>query len=296
MANITIDSLAENPVPIEDVEVFGSDMVSMSNDDTLNKKDEHKLLSEAREQLKEAMDLDSKNRISALDDLRFIYVEGAQWPAALMAERLSEGRPCIEVNKMPVFIDQVVGDQRQNRPSIKIVPVDSRGDPEIARILGGWIKHVMQISQADIAIDHAFEHAVACGYGAMRVITKYSDDSSFEQEAYIEKIDNALAVFWGKHSKYDCSDAQYCFIISDINRDEYKNKYNHDPIAFSQADSQFVNNGWVSQKTVRVAEYFVKEPTKKTIYSLEDGRTVDTLAEGDVPVKTRIVDGYKVKW
>ena len=282
------DNTEPNPPVLIEASVEGID--EESNDK------ERKLLAEARERLADAIERDSENRRAALDDLQFVYVEDAQWPPELRAERISEGRPCITVNKMPIFIDQVVGDQRQNRPSIKVVPVDSKSDTKIANILSGWIKHVFQVSQADVAIDHSFEHAVACGYGAMRVVTKYSDDSSFEQEAYIEKIDDALSVFWGKHSQYDCSDAQYCFIISDIDREEYKAKYNHDIVPFSQADTQLVSGGWITKNTVRVAEYFVKEPVQKTIYSLADGRTVDTLLEGDMPVNLRKVESYKIKW
>jgi len=256
---------------------------------------EQKILMEARDQLKKAMEDDDENRKLALEDLQFIGIEGAQWPAAIRAEREADGRPCITVNTFPTFIDQVVGDQRMNRPSIKVIPVDDKADVAIAQILGGWIKHVQQVSKSDTAIDHGFEHAVACGYGAMRVVTEFVSDDSFDQDARIQKIDNALAVFWGKHSEYDCSDARYCFIITDMDKEEFKKTYGHDPMPFNQADSQFIE-GWRTADTVRVAEYFVKEPFVKTIYELDDGRIIEKLGKGDVVVKKRKVDAYKIKW
>lgn len=254
-----------------------------------------KILKEARERLKKCMDDDSENRRLAREDLEFVAVAGAQWPADVKALRLGSQRPCLEINKMPVYIDQVVGDQRMNRPSIKVVPVDSRGDRKIAEIFGGWIKHVQAISKSDIAVDHAFEHAVTCGYGAFRVITKYVSDDSFDQEAYIQKIDNALAVFWGKHSEYDCSDAMYCFLVFDMDRDEFKDKYNEDPMPFNTADSQYVE-GWATQHTVRLCEYFVKEPTTKIIYLLQSGEIVEVLPDGTTPVRKRTVNTYKIMW
>jgi len=256
---------------------------------------EDKILAEARDRLRKAMEDDDENRKLALEDLQFIGIEGAQWPASIRAEREADGRPCITVNTFPTFIDQVVGDQRMNRPSIKVIPVDDKADVAIAQILGGWIKHVQQVSQADTAIDHGFEHAVACGYGAMRVVTEYVSDDSFDQDARIKKIDNALAVFWGKHSEYDCSDALYCFIITDMDKDEFKETHGHDSMPFNQADSQFIE-GWCTDKTVRVAEYFVKEPVVKTIYQLADDRIVEKLEKGDVVVKKRKVNAYKIKW
>jgi hypothetical protein len=196
---------------------------------------------------------------------------------------------------MPAFVDQVVGEQRQNRPEIKVLPVDDKGDKNRAAILGGWIRNVMNVSSGSVAIDHAFEHSVVCAYGAFRVVTHYTDDDSFEQDVSVDKIDNALSVWWGPHTRYDCSDAQYVFIITDMPREEYKDKYGDDAMPFNTADSQYVE-GWCTKDTVRIAEYFVKEPVKKTIYLLSDGRVVDQLSEGDTEVQSRIVNGYKIMW
>ena len=254
-----------------------------------------KILDEIQDRLKKAIDEDDENRKMAYEDLEFVGVEGAQWPGDIKAQRIADGRPCLTINKMSAFIDQVVGDQRMNRPSIKVVPVDSRGDVQVARILGGWIKHVQEISKADIAIDHGFEHAVACGYGALRVVTKYVNDTSFDQEAYIEKVDNALAIYWGKHLEYDCSDSPYCLIPTDMDRDEYKEKYNEEPMEFNVDSSQYIE-GWCKKDTVRLAEYFKKQTEEKTIYLLDDDRVVFELEEGDTYVQKRKTTAYSIMW
>jgi hypothetical protein len=265
----------------------------MAKSDEENETRHDKILKEARERLRKCIDEDRENRALALDDLKFI--DGEQWPEKIKREREADDRPCLVINKAPTFIDQVVGDMRQNSPAIKVVPGDSKASPYVAEILSGWTRHVQQISQAPIAITHAGEHATACGYGAFRVVTEFIDDDSFEQEAYIRKIDNALAVYWGKHTEYDCSDAQYCFIITDMDRDEYKQTYGDDPMPFNQDDSQFVE-GWATENTVRLAEYFVKELNPKIIYELADGSVVEALPKGEKAVKTRKVKGYKIKW
>jgi hypothetical protein len=254
-----------------------------------------KLLKEAQDRLKNIMEDEGENRKIAFEDLEFVYIPGKQWPELIKAEREGNQQPCLEINKMPTFLAQVVGDQRMNRPSIKVVPVDDKADPEVARILGGWIKHVQQISKSDVAIDHGFEHAVSSAYGALRVVTDYISETSFDQEAYIKKIDNALAVFWGPHSEYDCSDAEYCFVVTDMPREEYESKYGEDPVPFNTADSAFVE-GWSTKETVRVAEYFVKEYEDSKIYLLEDKRVVDKLEEGDKEVQSRTVSKCTIRW
>jgi len=253
------------------------------------------ILKEARDRLKKAMNEDEENRRWAMEDLEFIAKPGAQWPEKIRLDRETDGRPCITTNKMPIFIDQVVGDQRMNRPSVKVIPVDSRADPIRASIIGGWIKNIEQVSKSDTAIDHGFEHAVACGYGAIRVVTDYESDDSFTQNAFIQKIENALAIYWGPHSEYDCSDAMYCFIVAEIDRDEFEETYGEQPMAFKPGDSRYVE-GWCDANKVRVVEYFVKEANPKTIYLLEDGSVVDKLEQGQKVVKQRETKNYKIKW
>jgi hypothetical protein len=254
-----------------------------------------KILKEIQDRLQKAKDDDFENREMALDDLKFVGIEGAQWPEDVKAARTSEGRPCLTINKMSTFIDQVVGDQRMNRPTIKVIPVDSNGDIETARILGGWIKHVENISKADIAVDHGFEQTVTCGYGALRVVTKYVNGISNDQDAYIEKVENALAIYWGKSSEYDRSDAKYCIIITDMDRDEYEEKYDREPMEFNTLNSNYVE-GWCTKDTVRLAEYFVKVPKKEKFYFLDDGRAVKKVEKGDIVISDRIVESYDIKW
>jgi len=254
-----------------------------------------KLLKEIQDRLRKAIDDDQENRKLALEDLEFVGVDGAQWPEDVKTQRTADGRPCLTINKMPVFIDQVVGDQRMNRPAIKVVPVDSDGDPEIARILGGWIKHVQQVSKADIAIDHGFEHSVTCGYGALRVVTKYINDTSNDQDAFIEKVDNALAIYWGKHLEYDCSDANYCLIITDMDRDEYKEKYKEEPMEFNTSHGEYVE-GWCTKDNVRLAEYFVKEYEEKWIYFLKDGSNTFKLKKDEEYESKRKINSYTIQW
>lgn len=265
----------------------------------MNSQEERELLKEAQERLKVAIDEDDFNRKEAMDDLEFITVKGAQWPALIKTEREANGQPCLEINKLPTFIDQVVGDQRMNRPQVKVIPVDDKGDVKTARVLSGWIKHVERISNADEVVDHAFEHAVACGYGAFRVTTEFVtdelNDNAFNQEAYIQKIDNALSVYWGRHSRYDCSDAEYCFIVSDIDREEYKRTYGKEPVPFNFTDSRYVE-GWCTKDTIRIAEYFKKSYEKRTLYLLSTGKVVDKLSEGDTVVKKRVANKCSIKW
>jgi len=60
------------------------------------------------------------NYQAAQEDLEFTYID--QWSKEDRKAR--KGRPCLSLNKLPTYLDQVMGDQRQNRPSIVVHPVN----------------------------------------------------------------------------------------------------------------------------------------------------------------------------
>ena len=87
------------------------------------------------EEIKKLIETDkqavSENRREMLDDQKF--AAGEQWPDAIAKKRQAEGRPIQTINRLPAFIDQIVGDARQNKPSIK-VHAGEDGDEDIAAI------------------------------------------------------------------------------------------------------------------------------------------------------------------
>src|SRR3954466_4333340 len=76
-----------------------------------------------------------ENTLAAYDDLKFRA--GEQWDKAALEVR--KNRPTLTINRIPQFIRQVTGDMRQKRPGVKVVPVDSRGDPKTAETMAGMI-------------------------------------------------------------------------------------------------------------------------------------------------------------
>src|SRR6185369_13011032 len=113
-----------------------------------DKKDD--MLSEGRTAFERCQDAESDNRQAALDDIRFSRL-GEQWPRDIEQQRRNEFRPCLTINKMPAFIRQVVNDSRQNKPSIKVHPVDSNADPKTAEVINGLIRNIEYTSNADVA-------------------------------------------------------------------------------------------------------------------------------------------------
>ena len=245
------------------------------------------------------------NRRQAIEDLAFR--NGEQWPEDLKAQRERDGRPCLVLNKLPGFIDQVVGDQRQNRPSIKVRPVDSKSDPEIAKILEGLIRSIEVQSKADIAYDSSFEQAVSCGYGAFRVLTQYADDDVFEQDVLIKPILNPFTVYFDPDAKeWDRSDGRYCFVTEWIDKDVFESRYGK-KFEKTDFDSDMGEQEWVEGDKIRVAEYWMKEEETRKLLQLrtmegdiytvwaDDEAKIGPRPEGIEVVKEREVKTHRVK-
>jgi len=94
-------------------------------------------------------DRDRDNIDAGYEDLEFL--EGDQWPKDAVTLRENEKRPVQTFNRMPQFVRQITGDMRLARPSIKVVPVDSGSDKEIARIRAGLIRYIENRSDAQAA-------------------------------------------------------------------------------------------------------------------------------------------------
>lgn len=260
--------------------------------ETINKDE---ILREARKRLQRAYDADKENRGLAMDDLKFL--RGRQedhWTPDALAAR--EGRPCLTINKVAAHHDQVVGDQRQNRMSVQVKPVDNQADPETAKILAGLIRQIDATSHGQDALNTAFDGASASGYGAFRVLTEYASDDVFEQDIRIRRMTNPFAAHWDPSAKeIDKSDTKWCFILEDVYREDFETLFpNKHPLDFESAKDDLML--WADSETVRIAEYFRKVPEKKTIYLLDDGRTVEKPAEGERIVKQREVDGWRIEW
>jgi hypothetical protein len=258
-----------------------------------------KLIEEAKKRFKAGLEAEEKNRRRALEAIKFRALQ--QWPDDVKNARENDkegARPCLVVDKINQYIRQVVNDERQNRPAIKVRPVDDQADPEVAEVLQGIVRHIEDASSADIAYDTAFEHAVDGGYGYWRIVTDYTDELSFEQDIRIRRVRNRFSVVLDHDSmEPDGSDAKWAFVYEDISREDFKKKYpDADVMNFKEFGT---GQEWNSEDKVRIAEYFRIEPHTIRINQMADGTilTDDELAIANKPaVASRETTINVVKW
>jgi len=226
--------------------------------------------------IKADIDAKSEERDLMRDDQKF--AAGEQWPELIRKARELSGRPIQTINRLPAFIDQIVGDARQNKPSIK-VHAGEDGDEDIAAIYDGLIRSIQNESNADFAYDTAVEHTACFGFGAWRVKTEYESEDSFNQIICIERITDPLSVYFDKNSQLpDYSDARHVTVRVKITKDEYKQRWPKKEEADYNFDD-FTSDWIVDKDQVIVAEHYYKIDEKATLYAVQDeeGNTQVTL-------------------
>ena len=220
-------------------------------------------------------DSDSMNRSEALNDIRF--AAGDQWPVEIQNSRNLEARPCLTINKIDAYVRQVTNQQRMTRPRIKVHPVNNDADYKIAQIIEGITRHIEVNSNADTAYDTAFDYAVRMGWGYWRVNTRYVREDSFDQEIYIDTIDNPFTVYFDPNSVLpDGSDAERVLVTTLMDKHRFRQEYPgaNDGASFTQRSTGDDTASWVTKEDIRLAEYFYVKRVKTKLLQLSNGQTV----------------------
>ncbi len=257
---------------------------------------EEKILAEALTRFKKAQDHEREDRDLAAEDFRF--AAGEQWPLQVKQERERSNQPCLTFNRLPAFIRQVTGDARQNKPAIKVVPVDGNADIEISEIYSGLVRNIESQSKAEEVYITAFENAVTGGIGGgWRVISEYNNDDSFEQDIKIQRINNPFGIWWDPGAKeFDRSDANWCFVSEWVTKEEFETRFpKATPADWEQEYRSEMTRHWVNDDRVRLAEYWIKKPKKKRI-GLLNGMVVEItpLLQSFTFEQEREVESYEV--
>lgn len=252
-------------------------------------------LSDMREEYRADLDFDDTNRKQAIEDKKFSV--GEQWDPQVVRDRA--GLPCLVINNIPQFTAQLVGDWRESRKAIKVLPANDE-DTDVASVRGDLIRAIETQSRASRVYDSAFESVVQCGDGAFRVAVEYARDDVFDQDIFIRPIEDCLSVVWDRFSVDPTGrDARRVFVNDRLPKKEFVAKYGDIPPDVLEDNSvlstKLTIDGWEDQDSYQVSEYWRLIERKKVLGLFENGKVfeindenMDSLYEQyGAPVRTR---------
>lgn len=257
--------------------------------------DRESFLKEMRERYEADVTADKQNRDDVTEDKRF--AAGEQWDTAVLQQRA--GLPCLTINSIPQFTAQLVGDWRQNRAGVKVVPTEN-GDVDLASVRSDLVRSIEYKSRASRVYDSAFESMVIAGDGAYQISVEYASDDVFDQDIVIKPIDDCLSVVWDRTSIDPTGrDAGHVFVDEIYPKREFQEIWGDiDSSTLSDRTYQDLQaGGWIDTQTVKVTAYWRMIERQRmlclfengSIHALDDDTDLDELIEkfGN-PVRTRI--------
>lgn len=256
--------------------------------------DKEAILEEALRRADEAWIAERDNIRNGRDCQTFYAGGDGQWDAKARSDRVSDGRPVLTINRLPQFVRQMTGDLRKSPPALKFLPAKGEATQETAEALNGIARHIEQQSNAKDCYVIATENAAIASQGFFRVITKYSDDDSFDLDIRIEPIRDPFGALLDPYAKLpDKSDARYGFVKEYLSLADFKAEYPD----FAAVDFPFSEENsfpWHTTEGVCIAEYWKLEPVEKVLIELETGEIVeDEIPEGAVEKRRRTVSSHQ---
>lgn len=229
-----------------------------------------------------------------------------QWDEEVKKRRGNK-RPAMTFNMLNLVVKQIIGDYRQNKLAIKVLPAGAQSTDDVADILGGLIRNIELDSNAEQAYTNALECSSRGGFGWFRIVTDYESDDVFHQKLLIKPIHNPLTVYCDPSSRLITrADANYMFVTEMMAKDAFASQYpKANPNGWDVDSGDSANEGWGRDDAVRVCEYYTKEMVKARLVQFDSGAVVQIESDEEIlaleqigwnPVKEREAERVNIKW
>ncbi len=241
---------------------------------------EEKLLAEIRERFDYCQEQWRDIRQEAKTDME--YVSGKPWPAQERRRREDAGRPCLVMDEISQYLNQLVNDVRQNKRAVKVVARGAGANDKTAELRGDLIREIEYKSNAQAAYATAFENMCQRSYGGWRITRRYVSDNSFDQELRIARIPNPDSSYPDPDCKEaDFSDARYWFLLDSIPRKEFKKRWPRAKVTDFDGDHLKIAPNWIKEDQIQIAEYWRVEIAERELLQVKgaEGRPLAMFAD-----------------
>lgn len=254
--------------------------------------------------LKASQESDHDGREAAREADYFTSKRDGQWEPSIVS-RMS-GRPRYTFDQTNAVVDEIMGDIEQAEFSIDIAPAGGQATKEIANTREGIIRNIEYQSGAKYIYSAQVRQALVQGLSGWRVLTKRSINNPFEQDFFIEAINNYKdRCYWDANAeKRDMSDADEVFLLSSLTMDAYLKKWKKGKGVSVGQDKSLSPYYHKKPDEVIVGEHLYRKRQKKTYVRMNTGAVYEVnddfekirddlsnnriLVEDDISIDTHI--------
>lgn len=224
-------------------------------------------------------------------------VAGDPWAPKERQAREEANRPCLSLDELGQYVNQLINEIRQHKRAIKVTPIGNGSRDAIARLRANLIRQIEYRSNAQIAYTTGFENTVQRSYGFWRVKPRYEHPRSFNQELIIEPFENPDMVTPDPDDLSPVgADMKYAFVHEWWDLIDFKRRWPNAKVKGYSAEWQKAAPKWWSkQERVQVAEYWTIEPEERELLHLQTANglravfadELETPSDDDHPLKQK---------
>lgn len=260
---------------------------------------DHDSIEDVLKALKASQDADHDRREKIREVQDFLNAPNGQWEPEIYSR--FDGKPRYTFDMCAPVVEQIWGEMAQNDFDIRVKPAGGDATKELAQLYDGLIRNIETMSNASRVYASAGKKGIKYGFSAWRIVQDWADVDAFDQDLFIREIQNAVDRLWfdASATQQDMSDAEFCFILDTVSKDEYEKRWPDGSMQSISIDDSGATYAHKAEK-ITVGEYLYKKPIKKTLCLMSDGSVLsaedaEAAAEKGLTIKrTRDRKTYQV--
>jgi hypothetical protein len=227
--------------------------------------DNEELLTEIRENFdvatREWHDIREAGRLDML------MIADGPWPDDERKARADKDnpRPCESFDELGQYLNQTVGDMRQNKRAVKVTPTGNGATDDTAAKRAGMIRQIEYDSNAQTAYETGCENMLKRSYGYIKLGSRYVNPAGgFDQELYIGTVPNPDTILLDPYAKEpDWKDMGYAFEFEGFSEKEFLKQWPEAEIRSFDGNAMELAPAWIDSKRIQVASYWRVEKKKR---------------------------------
>ena len=229
--------------------------------------------------LEDAQQADDDLREDARNAHDFIDKKDGQWEPKWWTN--FDGQPRYTFDKTSPIVNTIANQFIKADFGIDIKPSTGEASKETAKVLDGLIRNIQTQSNASHVFNAAGKSMVTAGLDGWRVVQKYCDQDSFDQELAIETIPNFVDRVWfdTNSTLQDRSDSEWCFVLQVMTMDAYKDRW-PEGAGSSVSDNVDANSYYDKPSDqVIVGEFLYRKAEVRDLVLMTNGASYDDTEE-----------------
>lgn len=228
-----------------------------------------------------------RDRIKKWDDYwRFNRTQFHEWMDFVLGDmwKEDESKVFTRYNKIPLTMNKLaplaaylIGEQRQNTPSLQVTP-DENVPLEYIEVREALIKNITFDGDSKLAYQVAFQCSTIGGFGAYAIGTEYENDNSFNQDIKFYPIKDPTRCYWDISAETPCkTDGMFSGVRTRVSRQKFRAMYGEKierqiPSSTYTEDTSLMN--FNDDDSITIIEDYERDYDTVMLYKLSNGMTV----------------------